>query len=175
MLARILLPATLGMVALVRSSGPGWSIASEQDQKVIPEGDVLRITALIKNPGRSQICIDHIDITVSDSLATFTLLNETPTFLLPPDTCTPVELVASNFRSLRMSRRCIYRASLVDNSGQHRILTKSFINLWPIDYFGDHKPPVVLADSLSHDSRSASPPRLLKPRCGADLAPIKQI
>ena len=159
LLSRVFLPVALGVVALVRTGGQGWDIATANDQDVNIEGGILRVSMLIKNPGRSQLCIEYIDITVSDSLGTFTLRNQTPTILISPDSCTRVEIVASNFQPLRLSRKCIYRARLVDKSGEHRTVATSFINLWPSDYFSDGETNTEVGSALIQDSLPASSSR----------------
>jgi len=153
------LPFALVSVAVARSSSRD---CLELDTALAPaiqvDGETIRARAIVLNPTRRPVAIERIEMSVSDSLGTFILRSETPPPTVPAGYSLAVELVASNFRPLRLSRRCLFRARFFSRKKCLCAFTQIFTNVWPASCFADDGERIPLDSIPFLQGRSSDAP-----------------
>ena len=149
------LPVALVATAFVRGGRDRLELESRIDAPLSTADGTICARVVVMNPTRSPIAIDRVDMTVSDSLGTFTLRSETPPTIVPAGFSMAIELLASNFKPLRLSRRCVFRARFFNGSGCVCTFAQSFTNVWPAEYFEDAGERISL-ESIPFLQRQAS-------------------
>ena len=103
------------------------------------EGGMIRTTLVIANPGSRPNLVTRITVTVSDVHRTFTLHAEYVPSPIPDSSALAIDLVASNFQPLRLSRECTLRVALTDRTGKIYRFEHPLANVWSKDLFPDER------------------------------------
>lgn len=139
----IAVPFALVACAVVRGGKDQLEVDSTKEPVFHIEDGTIRTQAVIVNPTSHAIEIDRVELTATDSLGTFTLRSETQPATVPAGYSLIIDLVATNFRPLRMSRRCVFRARFFSKTGCLCTFAHPFTNLWPAQYFEDNSRPIA--------------------------------